>query len=155
MTKRLTGTRSIMASADDVYRMLIEPQEQLKWNTLYLEASHSPPGEVRTGTVMVGNFKGSGRATVHFENVVPGREFTHASQLMMFGVPLGAFRHTYLVESEAERTRFTQTVALEPRGVGVFLAGIILRSLAKRLPESFDEFQQYAEHVPSRPVSRG
>ncbi len=139
----LTDSRIIAAPLADVYRQLVQPEAQLQWNSLYLEASVSPPGEVRTGSVMVGRFKGSGRATVHFDDVRPNECFTHVSELKLLGLALGSFRHTYRVEPAPGGTRFTQHVELSPRGVGVLLASTLMKGFASRLPESFDEFARF------------
>ncbi|MDQ2751569.1 MAG: hypothetical protein M3R72_00935 [Bacteroidota bacterium] len=142
----LSDTRLINTPVANAYKKLIEPAEQLKWNTLYLEASYEPNGETKNGTTMTGNFKGSGKASVTFQNVQPDKEFTHYSQMKLFNViNLGEFHHTYKVVAKEGQTEFTQAISFEPKGAGVILKSVIVNNFKKRLPESFDEFQKYVE----------
>jgi len=142
----LTDSRLLNTSVENAYKRLIEPAEQVKWNTLYLEASTEPKGEIKNGTVMTGNFKGSGKATVTFQNVKPNQEFTHYSKMKMFNlIKLGEFHHTYKVLDKNGQTEFTQTVSFEPQSFGLILKSVIVNSFKKRIPESFDEFQHYVE----------
>lgn len=142
----LTGSRMINTSVEIAFKKLIEPAEQVKWNTLYLEASYEPKGAIKNGTVMTGNFKGSGKATVIFQNVKSNGEFTHYSKMKMFNlIPLGEFHHTYKVAAKNGKTEFTQTVCFEPKAFGIILKDVIVNGFKKRLPDSFDEFQKYVE----------
>ncbi len=145
-TFKLSDSRLINTSVSNAFKRLIEPEEQVKWNTLYIEATSNPKGEVFTGTIMTGNFRGSGKATVIFENVIPNKEFTHYSKMKMFGfINLGEFHHTYKVEEKDGQTEFTQSITFEPKSLGLILKRVIISSFKKRLPESFDEFQKYVE----------
>jgi len=142
----LTDSRLLNTSVENAYKKLIEPTEQVKWNTLYLEATAEPKGEIKNGTIMTGNFKGSGKATVIFQDVKPNQEFTHYSKMKMFNlIKLGEFHHTYKVIDKNGQTEFTQTVSFEPKGFGLILKSVIVNSFKKRLPESFEEFQKYVE----------
>ncbi|HEX7367171.1 MAG TPA: SRPBCC family protein [Pelobium sp.] len=142
----ISGSRIINTPVENAYKKLIEPTEQVKWNTLYLDAKTEPAGEITNGTIMTGNFKGSGKAIVEFQNVQPNREFTHYSKMKMFNlISLGEFYHTYKVVDKNGQTEFTQTVSYEPKSLGKLLKNIIVKSFKKRLPESFDEFQKYVE----------
>ena len=148
MTARLlelSGERVIDASPADVFAMLIEPERQLAWNSLYLSASLSPPGPVAEGSVMTGRFKGAGQATVTFADIVPGRSFTHVSPLLIAGlIPLGGFRHRYDVAPAGDGALVRQTVRVELNRLGRLLRGVIASGFTKRLPESFDELARYA-----------
>nr|WP_294898772.1 hypothetical protein [uncultured Pedobacter sp.] len=142
----ISGSRIINTRVENAYKKLIEPNEQVKWNTLYLEAITEPKGEIRNGTIMTGTFKGSGKAIVEFQNVKPNQEFTHYSKMKMFNlIKLGEFHHTYKVVEKNGQTEFTQIVSYEPKSLGRLLKNIIVKSFKKRLPESFDEFQKYVE----------
>ncbi|HEU0226769.1 MAG TPA: SRPBCC family protein [Arachidicoccus soli] len=142
----LTGSRIINTPVENAFKGLIEPSEQVKWNTLYLEAHAEPKGEIRNGTTMAGKFKRSGKATVIFQNVKSNQEFTHYSKMKMFNlIPLGEFHHTYKVAAKNGQTEFTQTVSFEPKAFGFILKDVIVNSFKKRLPQSFDEFQKYVE----------
>ncbi|WP_066588489.1 SRPBCC family protein [Sphingomonas pruni] len=141
----LTGERFIDAAPADIFAMLIEPAHQLAWNSLYLSASLSPAGPVAEGSVMTGRFKGAGRATVTFANVVPGSSFTHVSRLLAGGfLPLGDFRHRYDVAPVGNGALVRQTVRVDLNWVGRLLRGTISSGFRRRLPESFDEFYRYA-----------
>jgi hypothetical protein len=147
-TFTISDTIIVNAPVDVVYEQLINPREQLKWNTLYLQAEVKPEGDIETGSVMTGTFKGSGKATVHFEDVVKNRQFTHYSQLKLFNIVyLGEFRHHYQVEDDGGNTRFTQTVVVRPKGLGKLLKTVLASNFKKRLPESFAEFRKYAERL--------
>jgi hypothetical protein len=142
----ISDRRIINTSVENAYQKLIEPTEQVKWNTLYLEASIEPKGEIKNGTVMTGNFKGSGKATVTFQNVIPNQGFTHYSKMKMFNcINLGEFHHTYKIIDKKGQTEFTQTVSFEPKGLGLILKSVIVNSFKNRLPQSFDEFQKYLQ----------
>jgi hypothetical protein len=142
----LTDSRIINTSVENAYHRLIDPAEQVKWNTLYLEASIKPKGEIKNGTVMAGKFKGSGKATVTFQDVRPNQEFTHYSKMKMFNlINLGFFQHNYKVIDKNGKTEVTQTVVFDPKGFGVLLKSVIVNGFKKRLPESFNEFQKYVE----------
>ncbi|MBK0381667.1 SRPBCC family protein [Pedobacter sp. SD-b] len=140
----ISGSRIINTSVEEAYQKLITPTEQVKWNSLYLEATTQPKGKIRNGTIMSGIFKGSGKAIVEFQNVKPNQEFTHYSKMKMFGfIKLGEFHHTYKVVGKNGQTAFTQIVSFEPKGFGRVLKNTIVKSFEKRLPESFDEFEKY------------
>ena len=142
----LSDSRIVNASIKNAYQKLIDPAEQVKWNSLYLEATLDPKGEIKDGSVMTGNFKGSGKATVLFQNVQPYKEFTHYSKMKMFNVlNLGEFHHTYKVVDKNGQTEVIQTVSFKPRSFGLLLKSVIVNSFKKRLPESFNEFQHYVE----------
>lgn len=141
----LFGERVIAASPAEVFAMLIEPARQLEWNSLYLSAALSPPGDIEEGSVMTGRFKGAGRATVTFTDVVPGSSFTHASRLLIAGlVPLGGFRHRYDVAPAGDGALVRQTVHVDLNWLGRLLRGAIASGFTRRLPESFDELARYA-----------
>ena len=142
----LSDSRIVKTNAENAYQKLINPAEQVKWNTLYLAASLEPKGEIKNGSVMTGNFKGSGKAKVFFQNVQLNKEFTHYSKMKLFNLfNLGEFHHTYKVADKSGQTEITQTVSFEPKSLGLILKNIIANSFKKRLPESFNEFQKYVE----------
>lgn len=140
----ISGNTVVNSSVDTVFKGLVDPLEQLKWNTLYLEVHTEPSGDVKNGTVMTGKFKGSGKATVYFEDVIPNHEFTHYSKLRLFGlIYLGKFRHKYQVEGNGSQTKITQTVFFDPKGIGYILQSTMIKNFRDRLPESFKEFRNY------------
>ncbi|GAB4039822.1 SRPBCC family protein (plasmid) [Spirosoma sp. SC4-14] len=142
----ISGNRVVKTTIENAYQSLIDPAKQVKWNTLYLEATIEPKGEIKDGSVMPGNFKGSGKASVTFQNVQPTKEFTHFSKIKMFNFfNIGEFHHTYKVEDKSGQTEITQTVSFEPKSLGLILKSVIVNNFKKRLPESFDEFQKYVE----------
>lgn len=141
----LSGERVVDADPAAVFDMLIEPERQLQWNSLYLSASRSPVGPIADGSVMTGRFKGAGRATVTFADVLPGRSFTHLSRLLIAGrIPLGSFSHRYEVTPAGSGTLVRQTVAVELNWLGRVLRRPIAAGFEKRLPESFDELARHA-----------
>jgi len=145
---QLSGQALIDAPLGEVYRKLLEPSEQLRWNSLYLAVQVNPSGEITNQTVMTGTFKGSGKATVSFENIIRDQEFTHRSQMKLFNsIALGEFRHKYEVAAQGEQTLVTQTVTFEPRGLGKLLERVILNGFRNRLPESFAELGRYVNTI--------
>ncbi len=149
----LQASRVVSARVTDLYRILVEPAEQLRWNSLYLEAVADPPGEIRSGSKLRGRFKGSGPANVTFANVVKDRQFTHHTLMKVpyTAITLGRFDHTYSVQEAGDGTLVTQHLRFAPCGLGRMTAPLIMRSYRRRLPVSFDELQAYAEH-PGRPA---
>ncbi|SFI04862.1 hypothetical protein [Halpernia frigidisoli] len=145
-----SDSRILKTTVENAYQKLIEPAEQVQWNSLYLEATIFPKGEIKNGSVMTGNFKGSGKAKVTFQNVQTNKEFTHYSKMKMFNFfNLGEFHHTYQVTDKGGQTEITQTVSFEPKSLGLLLKNVIANSFKKRLPESFNEFQKYVEELNS------
>lgn len=154
--RELLASRVLRAPVTDLYRILVEPAEQLRWNSLYLEAVVDPPGEIRSGSALRGRFKGSGSASVTFVDVVKDRHFTHHT-VMTFpytAITLGRFEHTYSVQESGGGTLVTQHLRFAPSGLGRLMAPVIMRSFRRRLPTSFDELQAYAENQ-GRYDSRG
>jgi hypothetical protein len=146
--QNFTLSKSILLNAplQNVYEKLINPHEQLKWNTLYQRVEVKPEGEIKTGTIMTGTFKGSGKSTVYFQNVIPNSQFTHHSKLMLFNfIFLADFSHQYKVEELEGKTKFTQTVHVKLSRIGQLLKKVLENSFAKRMPESFAEFKAYVE----------
>lgn len=145
----LAGERWIAGEPAELFDLLIDPKGQLAWNSLYLEAGMTEAGPIRDGSVMTGRFKGAGRASVTFADVVPGKEFAHLSTLAAVRiVRLGSFRHHYGVEPSGEGTLVRQTVTIDLTWVGRLLRSAITSAMAKRLPESFDELAAYATRSP-------
>lgn len=141
--REVARTEVVDAPVERVYEALVDPQQQLQWNSLYLEAAITPPRPIATGTVMTGRFKGSGRAVVVFDAVVPGRTFTHVSDMRAGPVAVGKFRHTYRIRQVGEGTEVFQHVAFAPSGVAYPFAPLIMRAFRSRLPASFDELRHY------------
>lgn len=103
------------------------------------------PIDVARAIERKGRFKGAGRATVAFAEIVPGSSFTHVSRLLIAGVvPLGGFRHRYDVAPARDGALVRQTVNVELNCLGRVLRGVIASGFTKRLPESFDELARYA-----------
>lgn len=150
--RELQAGRVLRAPVADVYRILVEPAEQLRWNSLYLEAAADPPGEIRSGSTLRGRFKGSGPVSVTFVDVVKDRQFTHHTLMTIpyTAIALGRFDHTYSVQESGGGTLVTQHLRFAPSRLGKLMAPMIMRSFRLRLPTSFDELQAYAEH-PGRP----
>ncbi len=140
----ITGSIVVGAPLALVFRLLSEPREQARWNSLYEAIDSVSDVPVRDGSTFGGRFKGSGRATVRFERVRPDVDFIHRATVAIAGrVVLGEMRHTYAVEEASGGTRVTQTVEFKPSGLGKLLAGTLRRAFAKRLPESFAEFRTF------------
>lgn len=142
-TRAITGTAFVHAPPDRVYAAVVDPREQLRWNSLYLEASLTEPGPVTTGSVMTGRFKGSGRSVVTFDDVRPGERFTHRSSLHLGPVDLGHFQHTFIVQMASGGTDLTQQIRFHPVGLGNLVAPLLRRAFRARLPASFRELELY------------
>ncbi len=141
---RLSGTRDFDAAHDAVFEALFDPMAQLDWNSLYLILVVEPPGRPRNGTIVRGTFRGAGRATMTFAEVVEGKSFVHWSRLLMFErIDLGDFQHRFDVAADGGATRVTQTVSVELTRLGRLLSPLLRSSFTKRLPESFDELGAY------------
>lgn len=154
--RELQASRVLRAPVADLYRILVEPAEQLRWNSLYLEAVADPPGEIRSGSTLRGRFKGSGPASVTFVEVMKDQHFTHHTLMTIphTAITLGRFDHTYSVQQTGGGTLVTQHLLFAPSGLGRLMAPLIMRSFRRRLPISFDELQTYAE-TPGRYESGG
>ena len=145
ITREFTGRATVNAPLEQVYAALLDPGQQLLWNSLYLEAKISAPGPITTGSVMTGRFKGAGKSVVTFDAVVPHETFTHVSQMTAGPVNLGTFRHTYRVRPVAEGTEVTQHIRYIPSGLGRLVAPVLMRAFSARLPASFDELCRYVD----------
>src|SRR6476646_9833586 len=70
--RTLSGSDIVGATPERAYRALVDPDEQVQWNTLYRSAAVEPSGEISTGSEMHVDIKGSGRSRVYFDDVRPG-----------------------------------------------------------------------------------
>ncbi|KRE61129.1 hypothetical protein ASG78_12335 [Nostocoides sp. Soil756] len=139
----VTGAACVEAPVGRVYAALLNPDEQLRWNSLYLQAEMSTPEPIATGSVMTGRFKQSGRSVITFDAVVPNETFTHKVMMKAGPIALGSFAHTYRVQAVPTGTEVTQHVRFEPTGLGRLLAPLIMKAFEARLPVSFHELEQY------------
>lgn len=139
----VTGAACIKAPVGRVYAALLNSDEQLRWNSLYLQAEMSTPGPIATGSVMTGRFKQSGRSVITFDAVVPNETFTHKVIMTVGPIALGSFAHTYRVQAVSTGTEVTQHVRFEPTGLGRLLAPLVMKAFEARLPVSFHELDQY------------
>ncbi len=145
----LEGSVVVAAPRALVFKLLVDPREQMRWNSLYRSISEVSDDPVREGSTFTGRFKGSGPATVTFERVRPGIDFVHRSAIAIAGrIVLGHMRHTYAVSDAPGGTLFTQTIEFSTTGLGRLLGGMLNRAFAKRLPESFEEFRAFVEGLP-------
>lgn len=60
---------------------------------------------------------------------------------------LGEFRYNYKVDSVELKTKVTQTIFLEPKGLGLLLKNALVKSFKNRVPVSFEEFKNYIKQI--------
>ena len=150
----VTRVCSVDTNIPDTYRLLSDTALQLKWNTQWSEARQTPEGEVKNGFTLTLFFKSGERAQYIMTNVIPDSQFTYFSQMKVLGwFHLGDVFHTFNVVEKNGKTEITQKVLFEPKGMGTYVKGSIIKSYIKRMEKIFEDFlarsSQPLEHLQS------
>lgn len=132
------------------FSLLLSPNEQLKWNPIYISAEidNTTPigvnGEPVNGTMVKGNFKGSGKMILVYQDILQDEEFTHyAGDLFFGGFRLADFKHRYQVlDLDNGKVKFTQTMTLHCTLFGWLVRFIIQYDLKRAIEEGANALEK-------------
>jgi hypothetical protein len=128
----------------EVFDIAADPYKQLEWDTGTLKRVEKlSPGPLGRGARYRGSFKGFGEVEYEFPEYEPGRRFAHHAVMKM-----GDMQHIFEFEAVPEGTRLTQSILVEPKGMGKLMAPFMRVMLRKRLREIAIELGHYLR-VPS------
>ncbi len=125
----------------EVFAVAADPETQLKWDPGTLKSVEKlTPGPLGPGARYRGVFTGFGVVEYSFPEYEPGRRFIHHSQMAM-----GEMRHTFDFESAPGGTRLTQTITVEPKGMGKLMAPLMKMMIGNRMRTINAELRQYLQ----------
>src|SRR5687767_8158794 len=105
----------------EVFDIAADPHKQLEWDPGTLKRVEKlSPGPLGRGARYRGNFKGFGEVEYDFPEYEPGRRFAHHTVM-----PIGDVRHIFEFEAVPEGTRLTQSLLVEPKGMGKLMTPIM------------------------------
>ena len=127
----ISETTTFRHAPAEVFAAAADPKTQLEWDQGYLkQVEKLSPGPLGRGARYRGDFKGFGVLEYDFAEFEPGRKFAHYSKMKM-----GEMRHTFQFEAVPEGTRLTQTIVMQPKGIGRLMAPFMRGMMGKRLVE--------------------
>jgi hypothetical protein len=122
-----------------VFTTAADPELQLKWDLETLKRVEKlTPGPLNRGSRYRGEFKGMGTVEYEFADYEPNRRFSHHTVM-----PIGDLFHLFEFEAVPEGTRLTQSMRLEPKGIGKLIAPLMRGMLRKRLSTVSAELESY------------
>ena len=126
---RVSESVVIARAPHEIFDIAADPHEQLKWDSATLKRVEKlTPGPLAQGARYRGEFKGFGIVEYDFATYEPGMRFAHHAMMNM-----GDMQHIFEFEAVPEGTRLTQTLLVEPKGIGKLLALIMPMMLRRRL----------------------
>jgi hypothetical protein len=113
----------------EIFETAADPYAQLKWDPGTLkQVEKLTPGPLAPGTRYRGEFKGFGVVEYQFTAYDPGKRFAHHAVMN-----IGDMQHIFEFATAPEGTLLTQTLLVEPAGIGKLLAPIMPLMLRRRL----------------------
>jgi uncharacterized protein YndB with AHSA1/START domain len=142
---KVSETTTIACPPAEVFAAAADPQKQLEWDPGTMRSVEKlTPGPLGRGARYRANFKGFGVVEYDYPEYEPGRRFAHHSVMMM-----GDMRHTFEFEAVPEGTRLTQSIVVEPKGIGRLMAPLMSRMLHNRLRVVGSELKEYLKNPPA------
>jgi hypothetical protein len=136
---RVSESVIIACAPQEIFDIAADPQEQLKWDSATLKhVEKLTPGTLAQGARYRGEFKGFGIVEYEFVTYESGKRFAHHAMMNM-----GDMQHIFEFEAVPEGTRLTQTLLVEPKGMGKLLALIMPMMLRRRLRTINTELKGY------------
>jgi hypothetical protein len=133
----------------EVFAIAADPFKQLEWDPGTLKrVEQVTPGGLGRGSRFRGDFKGYGVVEYEFAEYEPDRRFAHHT-VMKFG----EMHHRFEFEAASDGTRLTQSIRVEPKGIGKLMAPLMKGMFSKRLREIATEIGQYLGKATSTPGS--
>ena len=125
----------------EVFAVAADPDAQLKWDAGTLKSVEKlTPGPLGQGARYRGVFAGFGVVEYSYSEYEPSRRFVHHSQMAM-----GEMRHTFDFEAVAGGTQVTQTITVQPKGMGKLMAPLMKMMIGNRMRTINAELRQYLQ----------
>jgi hypothetical protein len=129
----------IAHAPEEIFDIVADPHEQLKWDPATLKnVEKLTPGPLAQGARYRGEFKGFGIVEYEFVMYEPAKRFAHHAMMN-----IGDMQHIFEFEAVPEGTRLTQSLLVEPKGMGRLLALIMPVMLRRRLRTINTEISGY------------
>jgi hypothetical protein len=129
----------IARAPQEIFDIAADPHAQLKWDPATLQhVEQLTPGSLAQGARYRGRFKGFGVVEYEFVEYESGKRFAHHALMT-----IGDMQHRFEFEAVPEGTRLTQTLLVEPKGIGKLLALIMPMMLRRRLRTINTEIRGY------------
>ena len=126
---RVSESVIIARAPEEIFDIAADPHEQLKWDPETLkQVKKLTPGPLAQGARYRGEFKGFGVVEYEFVMYEPGVRFAHHAAMN-----IGDMQHSFEFEAVPDGTRLTQTLLVEPKGMGKLLALIMPVMFKRRL----------------------
>jgi hypothetical protein len=136
---RVSESTTIARVPQEIFDIAADPHTQLKWDPATLkQVEKLSPGPLAQGARYRGEFKGFGIVEYEFAVYEPGKRFAHHAMMK-----IGDMQHIFEFEAVPEGTRLTQTLLVEPKGIGKLLAPIMPMMLRGRLRTINAEISAY------------
>jgi len=126
---RVSESVIIARAPQEIFDIAADPHEQLKWDPETLkQVKKLTPGPLAQGARYRGEFKGFGVVEYEFVTYEPGVRFAHHAAMN-----IGDMQHIFEFEAVPNGTRLTQTLLVEPKGMGKLFALIMPVMFKRRL----------------------
>jgi len=126
---RVSESVIIARAPQEIFDIAADPHEQLKWDPETLkQVKKLTPGPLAQGARYRGEFKGFGVVEYEFVTYESGVRFAHHAAMN-----IGDMQHIFEFEAVPNGTRLTQTLLVEPKGMGKLLALIMPVMFKRRL----------------------
>ncbi len=136
---RISESVIIARAPQEIFDIAADPQVQLKWDSATLkQVEKLTPGPLAQGARYRGQFTGFGVVEYEFGEYESGKRFAHHAVMK-----IGDMQHIFEFEAVPEGTRLTQTLLVEPKGIGKLLAPIMPMMLRRRLRTINTELKGY------------
>jgi len=132
----------------DVFDVAADPERQLEWDAQTLSVVKLTPGALGRGARYRVTVKRLGVIEYEFPEFDRPVRFAHQAL-----VKLGEMYHAFEFEPVAGGTRLTQTIRLEPQGIGRVLRPLMPQMLRKLVRTLNVELKQHLEQD-GRPAAR-
>ena len=124
----------------DVFDIAADPERQLEWDAQTLSIEKLTPGPLGPGARCRGKFKGLGVVEYEFPEFDRPVRFSHRAL-----VKVGEMYHAFEFEPVPEGTRLTQSIRVEPRGIGRLLRPAMVPMLRKLVRTINAELKEHLE----------
>ena len=123
------------------FAVAADPYKQLEWDPGTLKrVEQVTPGGLGRGARYRGDFTGFGTVEYEFAEYEPDRRFAHHTRMKF-----GEMHHRFEFEAVPTGARLTQSMQVEPSGMGKLMAPFMKGMFSKRLREIATEIGQYLE----------
>jgi hypothetical protein len=143
----VSGSTILLYPPAAVFAIAADPYKQLEWDPGTLKRVEPVTlGTLGRGARYRGDFKGFGTVEYEFAEYEPDRRFAHHTRMKF-----GEMHHRFEFEAVPAGTRLTQSMQVEPSGMGKLMAPFMKGMFSKRLREIATEIGQYLGKATSTP----